>query len=74
MGEIEESDLTPESNFEPFRSALYSLQRLLEYYQNRGVVIGGIAVSMLARPRFTEDIDALVLISLDELPDFLNLG
>lgn len=39
------------------------------------VLIGGLAVSTYAEPRATEDIDLLVLISRDRVPDFVvNLG
>lgn len=33
--------------------ALAAAQRLLEQYNSRGVIIGGVAVGLLAKPRFT---------------------
>ncbi|GAB4485702.1 MAG: hypothetical protein Fur0016_11350 [Anaerolineales bacterium] len=56
---------------EHFQQAMTSLQNLLKKYDNRGVIIGGIAVGFLGRPRFTEDIDAMFLLSVDDIPAFL---
>lgn len=47
----------------PFLAPLAALQRLLDRFGNQGIVIGGIATSLLARPRLTADVDALFLIS-----------
>lgn len=57
---------------EPFRAAIESVQRLLSKFDNRGVIIGGIAVGFLGRPRFTEDIDAMFLLSTKDIPKFLE--
>ncbi|MCQ3937521.1 MAG: hypothetical protein DPW18_10810 [Chloroflexi bacterium] len=57
---------------EPFRSAIEAIQRLLEKFDNRGVVIGGIAVGLLGRPRFTEDVDAIFLLSTEDIVKFLE--
>jgi len=56
---------------EPFRAAIESVQRLLSRFDNRGVIIGGIAVGFLGKPRFTEDIDAMFLLSTKDIPQFL---
>ena len=42
-----------------FQSPLGAVQRLLDHFNNQGVIIGGIAVSLLAEPRFTADADAM---------------
>ena len=39
-----------------------------------GAVIGGVAASILGRPRLTEDIDVLVLLEPEEWPAFLAAG
>jgi hypothetical protein len=57
---------------EPFRQAIEAVQRLLTRFEDRGVIIGGIAVGFLGRPRFTEDVDALLLLSVQEIPNFLK--
>lgn len=58
-------------NSAPFHDPLEALDRLLSHFGYRGVVIGGIAVGLLSRPRFTEDLDAMVLLSVDDIPHFL---
>ncbi len=56
---------------EPFREAIEALQRLFSQYNDRGVIIGGVAVGFLGKPRLTEDVDAVILLSLEDIPDFL---
>jgi hypothetical protein len=52
-----------DKTLEPFRAAIESVQRLLHKSNDRGVIIGGIAVGFLGRPRFTADVDAVFLLS-----------
>ena len=59
-------------DIEPFRATIEALQRLLEKFDNRGVIIGGIAVGFLGRPRLTEDVDAMFLLSTQDIPRFLE--
>lgn len=59
---------------EPFRSAIEAIQRLLAKFDNRGVVIGGIAVGLLGKPRFTEDVDAMFLLSTKDIAKFLEVA
>jgi hypothetical protein len=42
--------------------------------QAPGVVIGGLAVALLGRPRVTRDIDAMVLLPEDRWPAFVDAG
>ena len=63
-----------DKSLEPFRGTIESLQRLLQKYENRGVIIGGIAVGFLGKPRFTADVDALFLLSIDDIPRFLEFA
>jgi hypothetical protein len=53
--------------FEP----LESLQKLISRFNQEGVVIGGIAVSVLGNARFTEDLDAMFLLSTKDIARFL---
>jgi hypothetical protein len=39
-----------------------------------GLVIGGLAVALLGRPRVTRDVDALVLLAEERWPAFLEAG
>ena len=40
----------------------------------QGLIIGGIAASLLGRPRMTRDVDALILLEEDRWEGFLNAG
>ncbi len=40
----------------------------------QGTLIGGLAASLLGRPRLTRDVDALVLVAEDHWADFLTAG
>lgn len=59
---------------EPLLDALEAVQNLLSRSGNRGVVIGGAAVSILGRARFTEDVDAMFLLSVKDLSRFLEMA
>ena len=52
-----------DKSLEPFRAGIESLQRLLHKFNDRGVIIGGVAVGFLGKPRFTADIGAVFLLS-----------
>jgi hypothetical protein len=58
----------------PLLGALLDLGRWLKDTRTAGVVIGGVAASILGRPRFTRDIDALVLVEEERWPEFLSSG
>jgi predicted nucleotidyltransferase len=57
---------------EPFFEPLESLQRLLSRLGDRGVIIGGTAVSIIGKARYTEDLDAMFLLSFQDIPHFLE--
>jgi len=46
--------------------------RLLKRFENQGVIIGGVAASLLGRSRLTVDLDAVVLLSTDKLPTLIE--
>ena len=52
----------------PLGDALESLAGVLQDFDNRGLVIGGVAVSLLAAPRLTADLDAMLLLDVTEIP------
>ena len=58
----------------PFLAPLAALQRLLAHFDNQGIVIGGIAASLLGKPRLTADVDAVVILSVDELPRLVEIA
>ncbi len=55
----------------PLLAPLAALQRLLARFGDRGMVIGGVAASLLGTPRLTADVDALIL--LDDIADLPQL-
>lgn len=61
-----------QQGLEPFRSTIEAVQRLLSKFDNRGVIIGGIAVGFIGKPRFTEDVDAMFLLSTDDISRLLD--
>lgn len=56
----------------PLTSALAALQRLIERFDSRGVIIGGVAASVLGRPRFTADADAILLLDIADVPTLVE--
>ena len=63
-----------DKSLEPFRAAIESLQQLLNQFNDRGVIIGGVAVGFLGEPRFTADIDAVFLLSINEIHQLVTLA
>ncbi len=63
----------PES-LQTFVEPLTALQRLLDRFGERGVIIGGIATGFLGKPRFTVDLDAMFLASTNDIPKILELA
>jgi hypothetical protein len=58
----------------PLTEPLQALQRLLDQFDGQGVIIGGIAVGFLGRPRLTVDLDAMFLASIKDIPKILELA
>ena len=50
---------------------LDALQHLMEKFENKGVIIGGVAASLLGQPRLTVDLDAVILLNIDDLPKLI---
>ncbi len=69
MGQAQNPNSYP---LEHFSSPIQALQTLLENINHQGVVIGGVAASLLGTPRFTADIDVVVLLGFEELPNLLH--
>jgi len=53
---------------------LQALQNLLSEFDDQGVIIGGIAASLLGTPRYTVDLDAVLLISIADIPRLLQVA
>jgi hypothetical protein len=56
----------------PLLAPLQALQNLISDFNDQGVIIGGIAASLLGTPRYTVDLDAVFLVNLDDLPVLLQ--
>lgn len=56
----------------PPEATLRALVKWLRSEHVPGLVIGGVAASLLGRPRFTRDVDVLVLLGEDRWQKFLN--
>lgn len=61
-----------------FLTPLSALQRLIDHFHQRGVIIGGVATSIIGKPRLTADVDVMFLISKDDILQLVqeasNLG
>ena len=57
-----------------FEPALVAVQRLIEHFSDQGIVIGGVAASLLGKPRLTADVDAMLLVSPEQLPELLQIA
>jgi hypothetical protein len=51
---------------------LEAMQRLMARFNDQGLIIGGVAASLLGRPRLTADVDAVLLVSTDDLPHLIQ--
>ena len=58
----------------PPEATLGALVRWLESEEVEGLIIGGIAASLLGRPRLTRDVDILILLEDHRWERFLNAG
>ena len=58
----------------PLLSVLRDLVAWLKAKRVQGLIIGGIAASILGRPRVTRDVDALVLLDEKDWGEFLSAG
>lgn len=54
--------------------SLSALEQLMNKVKCRWMVIGGVAASLLGKPRFTADVDAVALIEDEELPNILKIA
>lgn len=56
----------------PLLAPLRALQNLISKFNDQGVIIGGIATSLLGTPRYTVDLDAVILLGLEGIPHLLT--
>jgi hypothetical protein len=71
-------DINPKSwfrmmdQFQSFLEPLQAVQKLLQNCDNQGVVIGGIASSLIGKARFTADVDVMILLKNDDIQKVLD--
>ncbi|MBN2123300.1 MAG: hypothetical protein JW821_03325 [Deltaproteobacteria bacterium] len=58
----------------PLREALRNLSDWLRATESAGAIIGGVAVSLLGRPRLTRDVNAMVILDEGKWDEFLSAG
>jgi hypothetical protein len=51
----------------PLRSALDAVRLLLRHFDDQGIDIGGVAASILGKPRLTRDIDVTLMLDLSDV-------
>ena len=66
------SSMTTPNTLANLLAPLIALQRLLARFDDQGLVIGGVAASLLGKPRLTADVDAVMLVSTDDLPRLIQ--
>ncbi len=75
MGKDQRQDPEPaKEDLTIFLAPLQALQYLLESFHNKGVIVGGIAASLLGVPRFTADLDAVFILENEEIPELMELA
>ena len=77
MGKIEGSVklvMQPPEEITSLLAPLSAVQRVLTQFGNQGVIIGGVAASLLGKPRLTADIDVVILLSTDDLLPLLQVA
>ena len=55
-----------------FLLPLEALEKIFSTSNDRVVIIGGVASSILGRPRLTVDVDAMTSISMNEIPALIR--
>jgi len=58
----------------PLLRAIHDLQAWFDFNKVCGVIIGGVAASLLGRPRVTQDVDVLMLLEENRWNEFLASG
>jgi len=73
MGEAKRKSSQPTSeSVTPLLAPIQALQNLLSQFHDRGVIVGGVAASLLGTPRYTVDLDAVFLLSVEDIPELLT--
>jgi hypothetical protein len=71
-GKLSRITMSDQENSEALLAAVLAVQRIIEHFGNRGLVIGGVAVSLIGKPRYTADVDAILLFDIDDIASLLE--
>ena len=74
MGKTKGTGVKSPQHLTPFLAPLLALQDLLAHFDDQGIIIGGVAVSLLGKPRLTAGVDAMLLLSIEELPRLAEIA
>lgn len=66
--------MSESESMQPFLAPLAAVQRLLARFGDRGMIIGGIAASLLGKPRLTADVDVLILLSTEDVKHLMDVA
>ncbi len=64
--------MNPSREVTPFLAPLAAVQRVLAHFGDQGMIIGGIASSLLGNPRLTADVDAVILLPTEKVPELIS--
>lgn len=59
---------------EPLFAPIEALQKLIERFDDQGIIIGGVAASILGKPRLTADADAMLLLPVDDISQLVEFA
>jgi len=71
---LKEEKMTVPEHVNLLIEPLMALQRLLDRFGEKSLIIGGIAVGFLGKPRFTADLDAMFFASIQDIPRILEIA
>lgn len=74
MDKVKNVRVKNQSRLTSFLKPLSDLQKLISLSKNKGIIIGGIASNLLGKPRFTADIDAVMLVEDSNIEKLLRLA
>lgn len=66
--------MKPKDVLKPLSAPIEALQKLIERFDDQGIIIGGVAASILGKPRLTADADAMMLLPVDAIPQLVEVA
>lgn len=54
--------------------SLNAVQVIFKQFSDKGVIIRGVAASLLGKPRLTADVDAVIILPMKELPQLIEVA